>query len=263
MDSLGDITNSGTHVSAGNISVVNGAAAEGDVIVQPGIGAEQNGAFQLNSYSGTVEWKLKKDASNYFRLSDVVNNLDRMVLFQNGQTQLNSGAGANAVVVNNVSGSGTGGLTVYEGGTNYSTAAWSVSGSGVTTQVGALTAPQGSFNGSLTARTHAGVGTMTLAAGSAAGTSATAVCATSHVCDGVSGAVTLTTGTGPATGTVATLTFPYAHSNDANCVVSVQSASGLVAGVGWSESTTALTLTANTALTASTAYSVRYWCGGN
>jgi hypothetical protein len=37
----------------------------------------------------------------------------------------------------------------------------------------------------------------------------------------------------------------------------------LISSVGWSESTTAVTLTANAALTASTAYSVRYWCGGN
>jgi hypothetical protein len=31
----------------------------------------------------------------------------------------------------------------------------------------------------------------------------------------------------------------------------------------WTESTTAVTITANTALTASTAYTVKYWCGGN
>jgi hypothetical protein len=37
----------------------------------------------------------------------------------------------------------------------------------------------------------------------------------------------------------------------------------LVTSITWSESTTALTLTANTALTASTAYQIRYWCGGN
>ena len=90
------------------------------------------------------------------------------------------------------------------------------------------------------------------------------VCASVHVCDGVSGTVTLTTGTGPTVGSLGTLSFPNSHSNDANCVVSVQLAgTGLVSSVGWSESTTSLALTANAVLGAGTAYSVRYWCGGN
>jgi hypothetical protein len=50
----------------------------------------------------------------------------------------------------------------------------------------------------------------------------------------------------------------------ANCIVDVlQSGVGRVATATWSESTTAVTLTANAALTASTAYAVKYWCGGN
>jgi hypothetical protein len=105
---------------------------------------------------------------------------------------------------------------------------------------------------------------MTMVAGSAAGTGATMACTANHVCDGVSGTVTLTTGTSPATGTLGTLTFPNSHANQANCVVNVQlSGTGLISSVGWSESTTAVTLTANAALTAGAAYSVRYWCGGN
>jgi hypothetical protein len=253
VDASGNITNAGTHVSTGNISVVNGAAAEADVVVQPGSTAEQNGAFELNSYTGTAEWKLKKDASNYFRLSDVVNNLDRVVLFQNGETVVNAGNGANVVGINNTSGSGTGGLIVYGGGTsNFNTAEFTVTGSGNVTAAGFVDG-----------KTVAGTGTMTLATGSAAGTGATVACTASHVCDGVSGTVTLTTGTSPATGTLATLTFPGMRTNQANCVVSVQGSTGLIATLGWTESTTALTLTANAALTASTAYSARYWCGGN
>ena len=253
VDSSGNITNSGTHVSTGNVSVVNNAAAEADVIVQPGTGAEQNGAFQLNSYTGTAEWKLKKDTSNAFRLSDVVNALDRLVLFQNGSTMLNAGAGANAVAINNTSGSGTGGLVVYGGGSSSSTAELTVTGGGNVTA-----------NGFLSGKFAMGAGAMTMAAGSAAGTGATLTCTASHVCDGVSGTGTLTTGTSPATGTLGTLTFPNTHGNQANCVANVQlSGTGLISSVGWSESTTAVTLTANAALTASTAYSVRYWCGGN
>jgi hypothetical protein len=253
VDSSGDIANSGTLVSVGNVSVMNGANAEADVVVQPGSTADQNGAFVLNSFAGVAEWKLKKDASNYFRLSDVVNSLDRMVLFQNGETVLNAGAGANVVGINNTSGSGTGGLIVYGGGTNYATAELTVTGSGNVTATGFVDA-----------KTLSGSGTMGFAAGAAAGTGATFACMASHVCDGVSGTATLTTGTSPATGTVGTITFPNTRTNQANCMVMIQMGGvGQVSSVGWNESTTAVTLTGNVALAASSAYSVRYWCGGN
>jgi hypothetical protein len=253
VDSAGDLTNAGTHVSTGNISVVNGANAEADLIVQPGTSADQNGALEFNGYNGTDYWKVKKDGSNYLRVTDQVNSLDRAVLYQNGETILNAGAGSNVVGINNTSGSGTGGLIVYGGGTNYSTAELTVTGSGNVTA-----------NGFVSGKFAMGSGTMSLSAGSAAGSGASFACASSHVCDGISGTGTLTTGTSPATGTIATLTFPSTHSNQANCMVAVQlSGTGTVGSVGWSESTTALTLTANAALAASTAYSVRYWCGGN
>ena len=123
----------------GNVTLANGAASEADLVIQPGTGADQIGAFQLNNYSGTAEWKLRKDASNYFRLTDVVNSLDRMVLYQNGETIVNSGAGSGVVGINNTSGSGTGGLIVYEGGSNYSTAAVTLGGSGSVTAIGSVT----------------------------------------------------------------------------------------------------------------------------
>jgi hypothetical protein len=238
---------------SGNVTLLNSAPAGETLAIQPGSTAEQNAVLQFSSYAGTSEWTLKKDSSNYLRLSDGVDSLDREVFYQNGQTMINSGAGANAVVVNNAAGSGTGGLIVYEGGAYNTSQAWSVNGSGSTIQAG-----------SLVAKSMAGSGTMSLAVGAAAGSSPTMTCATSHVCDGVSGTVNLTTGSSPTTGTLATLSFPGGHSYQANCMVSVQLAgTGLITSVGWSESTTALTLTANAALTAGTAYTVRYWCGGN
>jgi len=335
------LTGATTHV--GNVTVANGAAAEADVVIQPGLSADQIGAYALSNYSGTVEWKLRKDASNYFRLTDAVNSMDRLILYQNGQTGINSGAGANAVVMNNTSGSGTGGLIVYEGGSNNTVAALTVTGTGALTVPGTATANSfattnggiavgqagaiattnlnaatasacysggtyktagtywtgtasaadtialtpsctagtngaetltisnagstGAFttvvSGNLQAATHAGTGTMTLAAGAAAGTSPTIACATSHTCNGVDGTVTLTTGTSPTTGTLATLTFPAAHTNYANCDVHVLSATAQIVTVTWSESASVVTLTANAALTASTAYTVKYWCGGN
>jgi len=230
----------------------NGAAAEQDVAIQPGTGADQVGALGFNNYAGTSEWKLRKDASNYFKLTDVVNSLDRAIFYQNGQTLLNSGAGSNSVLINSSTGSGTGGFYVESGGSSPA-AVFSTTASGNTTATGFVS---GKF--------MMGSGTMSLGAGAAAGSSPTIGCASGHVCDGVSGAVTLTTGTSTTTGTLATLSFPNTHSNSANCVVTpTLSGTGLVTSISWSESTTALTLTANTALTASTAYQIRYWCGGN
>jgi hypothetical protein len=46
-------------------------------------------------------------------------------------------------------------------------------------------------------------------------------------------------------------------------VTTTLSGTGLVTTISWSESTTAVTLTANAALSASTAYQIRYWCGGD
>jgi hypothetical protein len=137
VDSAGNFTNSGTVVSAG-ITEANLANSESDLVVQAGLSAEQNGALQLNSFAGVAEWKLKKDASNYFRLSDAVNGLDRVILFQNGNMLLNAGAGANAVAINNTSNSGTGGLIVYGGGSANGTAELTVTGSGNVTANGFL-----------------------------------------------------------------------------------------------------------------------------
>jgi hypothetical protein len=248
----GTLSVTGTTTLQAGVTLQNGANSNQTLAIQPGTSADEIGALQFNNYSGTSEWQLRKDASNYLRLTDNVNSLDRSVFFQNGNTILNSGAGSNAVVINNTSGSGTGGFIVYEGGTNSSTAAFQITGSGNTTATGFL---QGKF--------IIGNGTISLSAGSAAGSSPSIACATSHVCDGVSGTVTLTTGTSPTTGTLATLSFPNTHTNQANCIVTTLGSSGLVTTNTWTESTTAITLTANTALSASTAYTVKYWCGGN
>jgi len=117
----------------------NSAGSENDVIVQGGSGVAQNAAYQWNSYAGTPEWKWKMDTSNYLHLSDAVNNLDRAVFYQNGNTVLNSGQGATAMVVNNSGGAGTGGFVVYEGGSNNNIAAFTVGGTGNTTVLGTLT----------------------------------------------------------------------------------------------------------------------------
>ena len=247
----GTQTLTGATTMKGNVTMQNGANASQTLAIQPGTSADQTGAVQFNNYSGTAKWQIQKDANNYLRVTDATNSLDRVILPANANTTINAGAGANAVVINNTSGSGAGGFIVYEGGSNYATAALQVSGSGNTTATGYL---QGKF--------MMGTGTMGVAAGAAAGSSPTIACAANHTCDGVSGTVTLTTGTSPTTGTLATLSFPNTHTNQANCMVTTLSATGMITSDTWTESTTAITIAANTALTASTAYTIKYWCGG-
>ncbi len=246
----GTQTLGGATTMQSNVTLENGANANQTLAIQPGSSADTVGAVQFNNYAGTAKWQVQKDANNYLRVTDAANSLDRVILPPNANTTINAGAGANAVVINNTSGSGTSGFIVYEGGSNSSTAALQVTGSGNTTATGFL---QGKF--------IMGSGTMTMGAGAAAGTSPSIACATNHVCDGVSGTVALTTGTSPTTGTLATLTFPNTHTNQANCIVATQSATAVITTNTWTESTTAITITANTAPTASTAYTIKYWCG--
>ncbi len=248
---LSGTTLGGATTMQGNVTHINGANASQTLAIQPGMSADYAGVVQFNNYAGAAKWQVQKDANNYLRVTDAANSLDRVILPANANTTINAGAGANAVVINNTSGSGTGGFIVYEGGSNYSTAALQVSGSGNTTATGYL---QGKF--------MMGTGTMGVATGAAAGSGPAIACTTNHTCDGVSGTVALTTGTSPTTGTLATLNFPNTHTNQANCMVTTLSATGMITSNTWTESTTAITITANTALTASTAYTIKYWCGG-
>jgi hypothetical protein len=247
---LGTLQVGGVTTHGGSVTVKNQADAEIDSTLWAGLTTGQKESFVYKDWNGASQWYMVKDAGNNWELNSAIDSTDHIKAYQNGETMLNS-SGTGYVSVNREANSGSGGFVVFSGGTS-PTAELTVTASGN------LTA-----NGFLSGRFAMGVGTMTMAANAAAGSGATMACAASHVCDGVSGTVTLNTGTNPGTGTLGTLSFPNTHTNEANCVVSVQSATGLVSSVGWSETTTAVTLTANAALSASTAYSVRYWCGGN
>jgi hypothetical protein len=230
----------------------NAAAATNIVEIQAGTSAAQTEELQWQNYSGTAEWLNTVDTSYTYHIKDAANSLDRMTIYQGGgNTNINAGNGAYVVCLNCAANSGTGGLLVQNGASSPSTVL-TVSGSGNTTAAGFLS---GKF--------IMGIGTMSLTAGAAAGSSPSIGCATSHVCDGVSGTFALTTGTSPTTGTLATLSFPNTHTNYANCMVMTENTSAVITTNTWTESTTAITITANTALTASTAYTVKYWCGGN
>ena len=247
------LSTSASSTFGGSANLFNNAAAATNIVeIQAGSGAAAQEELQWQNYSGTAEWQNTVDTSYTYHIKDAKNSLDRVTIYQGGgNTNINAGSGAYAVCLNCAASSGTSGLLVQNGASSPSTVL-TVTGSGNTTALGFVS---GKF--------FMGSGAMTWSAGAAAGTSPSIACASNHACDGVSGTVTLTTGTSPTTGTLATLTFPSTHTNYANCMVTTESASAVVTTNTWTESTTAITITANTALTASTAYTVKYWCGGN
>jgi hypothetical protein len=249
-----NITTTASSTLGGSANLFNnGAAATNVVEIQAGASAAQTEELQWQNYSGTAEWDNAVDTGYTYHIQDAAHsNLDRITIYQGGgNTNINAGSGAYEVCLNCASNSGTAGLVVQNGASSPSTVL-TVTGSGNTTATGFVS---GKF--------FMGSSTMTLAAGAAAGSSPSIACATSHVCDGVGGTVTLTTGTSPTTGTLATFSFPNTHSNYANCIVTTESATAVITTNTWTENTTAITIAANAALTASTAYTVKYWCGGN
>src|SRR6185312_3031406 len=129
-----------------------------------------------------------------------------------------------------------------------------------------LTTPQ---LGVATVTTLAGknaISSITLGAAAQVGTGATAVCNTGHVCDSVSGEVLLTTGTGTlSAGLIYTINFADTRANAPNCVVSIIEKSGPAFGTNPLSTTTtsSLSVTGIAALTASTAYTEDYICGGD
>jgi hypothetical protein len=116
----------------------------------------------------------------------------------------------------------------------------------------------------ITSPSHAGTGTATFAPQTGSGTGATAVCATSHVCDSFSGEVILTSGSvgTPATGTQLIITLPVTRTNQPNCTVEAYGGTTFL-GITKTQSTSTITVSAGVALTFATAYTIDYVCGGN
>jgi hypothetical protein len=233
-----------------SITFANNAANQDYIILQPGTGGtDQLGAFEFANDAGTSEWELRKDALEVFHLRDTVNGADRLLTYQGGQTMINS-AGSSAVVVNDSTGSGTGGLIVYGGGA-LPTAALTVTSSGNTTAAGFVS---GKF--------YTGNSAMTFAAGAGAGTSPTIACATN--CTGAQGTYSVTVGTSPATGTLLTLNFPNTHTNTADCVGNLY-LPGTGQVTNWEPVAGVSSLGVKvdgSALTTGSQYKFTYWCGG-
>lgn len=226
----------------------NGVDGQNYLILQGGLTAEQLVALEFANYLGTSQWEFRKDSSNNIHIRDAVNGKDAIVLYQGGEIDINS-QGASAVVINN--GSGTGGFLVKNGA---GTTEFTVTNSGNTTAVGFLS---GKF--------YIGNSVMTISAGAAAGSSPTVACTASHGCTGAQGSFTVTTGSSPTTGTLLTLGFPNTHTNLADCVGNLfLPGTGQLTNWEATPSTTNVVIKIDgTALTASTAYTFTYWCGGN
>ena len=112
----------------------NNSANTDYVVIQPGNSSNAElGGIELNSAAATpvTEWYLEEDTSYDLKIHDqgATNPIDVFTAYVNGQTVINS-QGTSAVAVNNTSNAGTGGFIVYEGGSNYNTAAFTVTSSG-------------------------------------------------------------------------------------------------------------------------------------
>jgi hypothetical protein len=249
----GSIQDSGVpcaSLTQNSMTFANSSANPDYIILQPGTGGtDQLGAFEFANFAGTSEWELRKDALEVFRLRDAVNGADRLLAYQGGQTMMNS-AGSSAVVVNDSTGSGTGGFIVYGGGST-PTAALTVTSSGNTTAAGFVS---GKF--------YTGNAAMTATAGSGAGTSPTIACSTN--CTGAQGTYSITVGTSPSAGTLATLNFPNTHSNTADCVGNLYlPGTGQVTNWEPVAGVSSLGIKIDgSALTAGSQYKFTYWCGG-
>lgn len=110
------------------------------------------------------------------------------------------------------------------------------------------------------------VSSFTLGAAGQVGSGASIACASSHVCDSLSGEVALTTGTGTlAAGTLFTINFADTRTNLANCLVAenTQGSAGAVGKMLWTPTVSTLVVGyGGAAISASTAYTFDYVCPG-
>ena len=146
-------TNNQTALNAAGTGavVLNGSngAGTGGVIVGSG-GATSSTVFNVNNigqtsqwgnelfYSGSTlsyEWECANLTGCTLQNANATTPGRVFKANVNGATDLDS-EGSAAVTVNNTSTGGTGGFIVYEGGANYNTAAFTVSGAGATSQPG-------------------------------------------------------------------------------------------------------------------------------
>lgn len=123
--------NCGTNSGTGGFSVASGGSTPATVFSVSGSGAVS--AFgELDFFSGTTEaWQFECASTStcIIRNPNATVPADILIATTNGGTEIDS-QGTAAVTINNHSFAGTGGFIVYEGGSNASVAAFTVSGGG-------------------------------------------------------------------------------------------------------------------------------------
>jgi len=110
----------------------------------------------LEWYVGTTlewEWECAQAGSCALHDANATNPLNVISAYQNAGTVINS-QGSAAVAINNTSNAGTGGFIVYEGGSNYNTAAFTVSGSGAVVALSNIQAGTASGTGNVVVGNH-------------------------------------------------------------------------------------------------------------
>jgi len=115
---IGSLSVNGTSLSAGTLSVRNGADTEVDYYLQPGLTATQKGSFTYKDYTGTSQWYMVKDASNNWSLNSAPGNIDILKAFQNtnsGDTYLDTSNATGHIRLNFETGTGTE-TDIYSGG---------------------------------------------------------------------------------------------------------------------------------------------------
>jgi hypothetical protein len=130
------VLNGSNGAGTGGVVIGSGGASESTVASVDSIGNE-NLWGQLNFFPGGTEaWELEPSISAFTIQNANATTPGRVFkAFVNAGTDIDS-QGSSAVTINNTSTGGTGGFVVYEGGANSNTAAFTVTGSGATSQPG-------------------------------------------------------------------------------------------------------------------------------
>ncbi|MFZ1074821.1 MAG: hypothetical protein WAN50_00375 [Minisyncoccia bacterium] len=114
-------TLSGTQTFTANTTTFqNSAAATDYIVIAPGnSGNPEIGALEFATYSGTTEWEVRDDASYNFHIrnSGATTPFDILIGYANQSTYVNS-QGVYGVGINASTNAGTGGFTVYSGGSS-------------------------------------------------------------------------------------------------------------------------------------------------
>ena len=221
--------------------------------IQAGTSAAQTEELQWQNYSGTAEWDNTVDTSYTYHIQDAAHSsLDRITIYQGGgNTNINAGNGAYAVCLNCAANSGTAGLVLQNGA--------SISIDGADRDGKRQYDGDGICVGQVFHWQRRDV-----AGGRCGGGIEPVDCLRDEP------RVRRRERYGdiddrnqPDNGDAGNDFVPQhsyqlrqLHGDD-------RGASAVIMSNTWAESTTAITITANTALTASTAYSLKYWCGGN